>query len=482
MFSDEACTTTVALPATVADGANTTFYFASPGAYTLSVKTSSGVQIAGDLGATRTISVTTGEVAVLTYDTRIVARDASGDSGRNAVNAALAGTYPSFSTRRRGLLLPNPSNARLFGLPTVMGSPPTVTLGVANAGTGIASGVRHDGTDPGITFIGAAYVDPGSVGGFFNCKQAGYLTTSSPSQRLRFVYECDGQYSEIAFQNNAGASSQYRVWVDGQLVTSAPQAAGASGGAIYRVLINHAARGNHRVIFEGGYTTFVGVWTEPTATLWPSTQYVGPTAVWIGDSFSEGTGANWWWDSWAMKAGQWLGWNICPSAVGATGYLANGGGGGKVTYRSRLTADVVNAYPNADIVVVSGGYNDTGSFTAAQEQTEAALLFAAIKSGLPNATLVVCLPNWPHGVVATGTETQFRDGILAAATGIADYVVDPLLYPSGTSWITGTGRVGATTGNGNADFFTGTDNTHPSQAGHDYMGRRFAQTMLSLSS
>lgn len=82
VYSDEALTTTVSLPATVASGTSSTFNFASPGSYTLSVKDSAGVEIAGDLNSTRTITVFTGETAVLAYDTRRVAKDPAGDTGR----------------------------------------------------------------------------------------------------------------------------------------------------------------------------------------------------------------------------------------------------------------------------------------------------------------------------------------------------------------------------------------------------------------
>lgn len=93
VYSDDALTSTVSLPATVADGATSTFYFPSPGTYTLSVKTASGVQIAGDLNTTKTISVFPGEVAAYAYDGRLVTADKSGDSGRHSPGTDLSATY-----------------------------------------------------------------------------------------------------------------------------------------------------------------------------------------------------------------------------------------------------------------------------------------------------------------------------------------------------------------------------------------------------
>ena len=48
----------------------------------------------------------------------------------------------------------------------------------------------------------------------------------------------------------------------------------------------------------------------------------------------------------------------------------------------------------------------------------------------------------------------------------------------GGSWITGTGKVGATAGDGNGDLLIANDGVHPSPAGHDYYARRIGQTIL----
>ena len=66
----------------------------------------------------------------------------------------------------------------------------------------------------------------------------------------------------------------------------------------------------------------------------------------------------------------------------------------------------------------------------------------------------------PHTVTVQGTNV--------VAAGIASGTPVTVV---GASYMTGTGRVGATTGVGNADLYTGSDTTHPTQAGHDYIGR-----------
>lgn len=67
LYSDEACTTTVAQPVTVASNTPTLLYIVNGGAYTLSVK-ASGVEIAGGYGVTRQVVIDHGEFLGLRYN------------------------------------------------------------------------------------------------------------------------------------------------------------------------------------------------------------------------------------------------------------------------------------------------------------------------------------------------------------------------------------------------------------------------------
>lgn len=96
VYSNSALSATTSLPATVADGSSAAFWFASPGAYTLSVKTSGGTEIAADSNSTRVVDLEQdGAVQQLSYDTRGLA-PVAGDSGRSA--AIGSGTSVSDAT------------------------------------------------------------------------------------------------------------------------------------------------------------------------------------------------------------------------------------------------------------------------------------------------------------------------------------------------------------------------------------------------
>lgn len=83
VYTDRALTTTTALPATVADGTTSTFYVATPGPYTISVKNAAGTELAGPTNTTRTVDLTAGQVAAFSYDTRIVT-PVTGDTGSSS--------------------------------------------------------------------------------------------------------------------------------------------------------------------------------------------------------------------------------------------------------------------------------------------------------------------------------------------------------------------------------------------------------------
>lgn len=92
VYSDESGTTTVSLPVSLAQDATTTLYVPSNGTYNLSVKTASGYQIAGRLGATRALNLSAGTVAALEYDAQLGVKVPS-STGEVSPVAAGSGTY-----------------------------------------------------------------------------------------------------------------------------------------------------------------------------------------------------------------------------------------------------------------------------------------------------------------------------------------------------------------------------------------------------
>ena len=379
----------------------------------------------------------------------------------------------------RGMRDPNAGTGRLLPPPQIHSNPPTVTVGSAGGATAISGGARFapDGTNA-LRYLGKGYV-AGTVNSL-STMDSGYLTTSTTTYWGRVEFMVDDNFEFQLVPQSSGTVGKWRLWVDGQMCTAAPQTGLATVGSNYKVLVDWGGRPTYpkRVLIEWEQARFNGIYKAPTTTLWRPPTPAGPKVVVVGDSFALGTGAAWHWDGWPMHMAQALGWaNVIPSASGGTGYLSDGGGGGKVKYRSRIAADVIALSP--DIVILSGGYNDAASYTGAQVQTEAALLYAQIRSGLPSATVVGLGPFWPTSVLGSNIATDIRDGLQTASTGYANVFIDPIIYPStegpaGRQWIGGSGTVAAPGGVGNSDFYISSDGVHPSPAGHVYLGHRVA--------
>lgn len=345
---------------------------------------------------------------------------------------------------------------------------PTVTIGVANAASTIAAAVLVSHDDARFEYGDAPsghkpvfpddtlYICPDNLTAVGTIYAAG-------AWFARFVHTG----TKLEFQT-VGKNAQFRIRVDGVIaspVTTGPP----SNGNGYLVLIDWAGVSATRTITieQSATGRFGGIYMEAAGVLGYAGTLVPPKVVVIGDSFSDGTGADSQISVWAQSAADTLGWpSISVAGAGGTGYLAPGG---YVKFRDRVVKDVF--YPAPDIVIVAGGINDT-AYSQAQLATEANLLFAQIKAAMPRATMYVLSPFFPRSPVSqfiTDLTATLRTAAASVGATFIDMITDP--------WITGTGHVGATTGVGNADIYIGADSTHPTQAGHDYIGTRFAAAL-----
>lgn len=276
----------------------------------------------------------------------------------------------------------------------------------------------------------------------------------------------DGDAFEIYTK---GVGAKYRIMVDGAWADETPYTDSVASGARHLIKVAFGSRANRHVRIEMRHDfRFGGIYAAPTDTVWKPSTPTGPKVAVLGDSYVFGSGTDSAYvNGFVTELGYLMGWpNVRASGLGSTGYLETSGG---ATFRGRVDTDVIDWAP--DIVIVFGSVNDDGETSSAM-QAEAELLYADIVAGLPDATLIVVGPPWPR--TPTASIQTVRDGIEAAATTAngVDLFVDAV--DSSDPWFTGSGRVGATAGDGNADYYTSTDSTHPSVAGHKYLARRIA--------
>lgn len=201
------------------------------------------------------------------------------------------------------------------------------------------------------------------------------------------------------------------------------------------------------------------------------------SAVFIGDSITEGAAATLRVRTWAMQAAYRLGLdNPILSGVGGSGYLAalgrTPGSSARVAgfpdnnFRAR-TNDVLSAVAGGppDLAVIAGGAND-GGFATAELRAEALAYFQALRAGAPDMAIVVLGPFARYDLYDSQS-FAVRDAIFAAVGEVARVsTVDT------SSWVTA--------GNRDDVFNAAVDRTHPRDAGHRLYGELAANGIASI--
>lgn len=363
---------------------------------------------------------------------------------------------------------------RAGNLPSAMSSPPAISF-AANSTATLATSIPV--TDPRISFIGASWAvasgitryvpitsDPSGSGASYSDPTTAYSGQSSGA----IEFWSDAPRVELRL-----SASYARVYIDkGNGLQLAGTPAGVDGSGKYLQIDWSGVRAPrfYRVEVTGtnaGINSNNAIYLAATDTIWKASadKYNG---IVIGDSFAEGSGAIQKFDGCFQQLGRLIGvadWRVCAS--GGTGIVAVNSGLGRGNYLTRLSADVLTKGP-FDIVVIEVSGNDFGYESDIQANMSSML--TQINDTMPSAKIIV-IGTWRP----RDNAESYYDAIDAAAqAGINSSGLKGVPFISQVGWITGTGKVGATTGVGNADFYTSNDGTHPSPAGHDYRAQRMA--------
>lgn len=352
----------------------------------------------------------------------------------------------------------------------------SVTLGTANAAStlsgyatswdrmaiSIFSKVRWLGPD----MVPATTTE---VGGPQGALKSAPMTTTPQLSRALFEFETDADAFEVMLYCVTTNSMGYRIWVDDQPV-HAPQVNLGSGASTYRIKVDFTAASNpgawKRIKVEANNARLIRMVMAPDKTMMPPGTRRRPRCIVIGDSHTEGSGGTWTWTSWPMWMGQRLGWNVCNMGVGGTGYV-NMGSAGRTNFLGRI-ADIPG---DADFIIVAGGYSDK-AYAPADVRAAANTYYQELKKAHPNSRIIVLSQFVSAEVTTSGTETALRDAIKAAAIDNGLPFIDLVGYPNPDTpcLISGTGKSGSPTGNGNADRYVASDGVHYTAAGYEFIG------------
>ena len=311
---------------------------------------------------------------------------------------------------------------------------------------------------------------------------SGYLggTPSLQAWSWEVEFVTDAPVVEINYLP-ASIVANTSVVVDNQYVTAKTGTVpGATGSRIIRLdFTAQANRAARDIRFRTrGPAGFGRVAVKATDSVSPPDVSDIVTVAVTGDSYTEGQGLTSNinpYGGWSSVFGDLLGWrDIRQVAVGSTGYLQNGG------TRSTVRQQIPNWGFVPDAIVVAAGTNDQGNFTDNAIAAEAILAWRAMRAAAPYAPIFVVGP-WAKqtgpSAAYKATETALNAAFLSWGDSNS-YWIPMCTDPS--PWQTGTGNVGATNGTGNGDFYLASDGVHPIDAGHGYIGRRFATAARSI--
>jgi lysophospholipase L1-like esterase len=278
-----------------------------------------------------------------------------------------------------------------------------------------------------------------------------------------WVWEFDYYGADLAlyFRNAIGSGSYFWIWVNGQPATAAPVAStanSANNAYWYRLTWGAAAQRRIRVYVAGA--DYGGIAVQPTDSL-NATGKPSYSVALIGDSYTNGTGANNQLTSFPVTVGNMLNVEMYQCGIGGTGYAQ-----GTTFGDSSRIQPLSTIKPNE--IWFFGSIND-GSYSSSQVVAAAQAAWAAAKAASPTSVIRVYGVQANSGSMSAGN-TANNTALKAAALAAGFSFFDPI----NEGWITGTGHVGALTGSGNADIMIGSDGIHPTQAGHDYYARRIA--------
>lgn len=193
-----------------------------------------------------------------------------------------------------------------------------------------------------------------------------------------------------------------------------------------------------------------------------------PRAIAIGDSYAEGTGAA---DNQGLvaQAANAMGWRFSNFALGGTGYVNPGPAALNRVPFAEVVPDA--CAQNPDILLIVGSLNDRvpvevdKSATATDVGAAASAMYDAVAAQCPKTKTVVVGPFWPNEDPTPGMLAIEQEVRRAAQDGGL-----PFVDPIAGKWITAA----------NKGTMIGPDKTHPTQAGHDYLGAKLADALRGV--
>lgn len=274
------------------------------------------------------------------------------------------------------------------------------------------------------------------------------------------------------------SADKFQMYVDGRPIAATPTALQqpADGVAVYtKFAWGSVAQRRIRITFPSNFA-LIKFGLHNALHSFRAVPKPPFSALILGDSWVEGTGASSTVETTINYLRLLSGWEIFQAGQGGTGYgvAAADSTLGLTTFNSinRIRA-IAEAQP--DLVVFAGTSNNDAT-TTSDLTTYAGAAFDAAAAASPLSKLVAIGPQNTTGT-PSATRLARRDAIKAAADARGIPFVDRLAG----NWITGTGTTAAPGTSGNASLYVYSDGSHLVSAGQFYEAGRYLETLLPLA-
>jgi lysophospholipase L1-like esterase len=294
---------------------------------------------------------------------------------------------------------------------------------------------------------------PGNWNSSFYVPGAGNSGSPDLAALMKVDFDTDARYVELYTLNY---NTNLDIRVNGVLVQNVVLNASGSAQCIKLDFGAGSAGTIKRIEFAGFNFGFGGVFTEADASVWYPLHDRRPLMYFFGDSYTQGTGAAGPDQVAARACADALGFRCYQDGIGGTGWTSSAGSLPVTRVGKRL--NLMTEKPK--IIVTLLGYNDAGGNMDTLKTNFAAWVDAA-RAASPDAQIIVVGPWTPLG--ATDNLTTVETTLQGAA------FEKGLFFVSAKDFVTAANKA----------RYTGADNVHPNQAGHDYLGARLASALLA---
>ncbi len=353
-----------------------------------------------------------------------------------------------------------------------MASPPSVVVGTAGTGGGLATTTLAGSslvayTDTRLRYLGAD-LQPYSGNALYGRPKR--LGTATDATGLSVQFGFNGQVFEFGVLYSA--NFMYRILVNGVPATALWQTFAGTSLNDYLIKVDLGVRDAYDITIQLHQSFFRGLRVLPTDLIYPAAVDNPLRLHILGDSFVYGqsyaSGAQTNTPGFIYRVGELLGIeDTWGRGIGGTGYIAS-----TQPFISRLAQDVIPYQP--DILYIPASVNDTNTLPPAGALATAInAIAAAMKAGSPTTKIIASSVLFSGATNAniTSVNTDVKNAWTALGVSYIDF----------TGINNGGGTIDVPTGTGSGDFNRSGDGTHPSWPnGYDYFASRIASALAPI--